>query len=439
MGIRIIPAMLSWLAAAWLLAPPAHAAGAPAEEPPPETAQLLPAAPERVLDVPADEISDSFSPAEAPPPDFTAAQYIDSQGCVFVRVAEGWRARIARDGSAICGYPPTFSARRTGPEDVAALFAEPEEPRAQRIERVLTETILPNLQEGELAPLQAGEAERHEPAPASPPVTHAPAPAAAAPAAAPAAAGQTASPTATAALESPPKAADPLGFAAAVSHASAIAAAQPERQDRLCDLIGAKATPSAGVGGSSALGLCGGAATALPTITTRAMGEPRSAPAHEAEDDAASGRARAFAAASDAADHPDAAEAKTARSRLAGTGGSRKAETAAASRTKATAGKSAKPAKGKTARRGAETAKATAGGPMMIPPGARFVQIGAFRDAGNAARTATRLSGMGLPVVRSQQRDTQLIMVGPLSGREAIVRTIDRVRQAGYRDAYARR
>ena len=76
---------------------------------------------------------------------------------------------------------------------------------------------------------------------------------------------------------------------------------------------------------------------------------------------------------------------------------------------------------------------------MMIPPGARFVQIGAFRDAGNAARTATRLSGMGLPVVRSQQRDTQLIMVGPLSGREAIVRTIDRVRQAGYRDAYARR
>ena len=97
MGIRIIPAMLSWLAAAWLLAPPAHAAGAPAEEPPPETPQLLPAAPERVLDVPADEISDSLSPAEAPPPDFTAAQYIDSQGCVFVRVAEGWRARIARD------------------------------------------------------------------------------------------------------------------------------------------------------------------------------------------------------------------------------------------------------------------------------------------------------------------------------------------------------
>ena len=435
MGIRIIPAMLSWLAAAWLLAPPAHAAGAPAEEAPPDTPRLLPAAPERVLDVPADEISASLSPAETPPPDFTAAQYIDSQGCVFVRVAEGWRARIARDGSAICGYPPTFSARRTGPEDVAALFAEPEEPRAQRIERVLTETILPNLQEGELAPPQPREAASHEPAPASPGVTHAPESATAAPAAtAPADA-----PTATAALAPPPKAADPLGFSAAVSHASAIGAAQPERQDRLCDLIGAKASPTAGVGGSSALGLCGRAAAALPTMTTAAMGEPRTPPGAGPQEDAAPGQARAFAAASDAAGHADTGEAKTAETPSVRTGGARKAETAATKRTKTTARKSAKPAQAKTARRGAATAKAPAGGPMMIPPGARFVQIGAFRDARNAARTATRLSGMGLPVVRSQQRDTQVIMVGPLSGREAIVRTIDRVRQAGYRDAYARR
>lgn len=61
------------------------------------------------------------APAELPPPDFTARQYIDSKGCVFLRDGEAWVARQARDGTMLCGYPPTLSARRRAPDQADGL------------------------------------------------------------------------------------------------------------------------------------------------------------------------------------------------------------------------------------------------------------------------------------------------------------------------------
>lgn len=54
------------------------------------------------------------APAELPPEGFAGRQYVDSQGCVFVRVEVdgrvGWAARLKGDRSPLCGFQPTLAA-----------------------------------------------------------------------------------------------------------------------------------------------------------------------------------------------------------------------------------------------------------------------------------------------------------------------------------------
>ncbi len=64
--------------------------------------------------VQAQTLSNAQVPAEFPPSSYTARQYVDSNGCVFVRAGiDGqvtWIPRVNRKRSAICGFKPSLSA-----------------------------------------------------------------------------------------------------------------------------------------------------------------------------------------------------------------------------------------------------------------------------------------------------------------------------------------
>ncbi|WP_299911145.1 SPOR domain-containing protein [uncultured Paracoccus sp.] len=61
-----------------------------------------------VLVWPAASAAETLGPLEQPPEDFTGAQYIDSAGCVYLRQGSVWAPRLDRDGTVICGYPPSL-------------------------------------------------------------------------------------------------------------------------------------------------------------------------------------------------------------------------------------------------------------------------------------------------------------------------------------------
>ncbi|MCH2165312.1 MAG: SPOR domain-containing protein [Marinovum sp.] len=57
--------------------------------------------------------ADRAVPAEFPPASYTARQYVDSRGCVYVRAgvdgATQWVPRVARNRQVICGFTPSLS------------------------------------------------------------------------------------------------------------------------------------------------------------------------------------------------------------------------------------------------------------------------------------------------------------------------------------------
>lgn len=366
-GFSLLLAAVAALAGLMAVAHPVRGEEGPAQ----------PAATLRLTDVPDDELSETLQPSETPPPDFRAVQYIDSAGCVFLRTDRGWRARIARDRAPICGYPPTLSARRTGPVGAMGLFPEVEEPTGQRIQRELAEAIIPNLRAGEMVAgkesvvPESGEAGGGQPALPN------------------------AAPVSAEGLDHPAHDSLRLGDMLAGAPELTRQMMRGRATDRLCALLGT--TPKDPVG--SALGICGTSAIALSAaaqipdpgdrvITARATAKKSGAPGTR--------------------DHAQGLPA-TAKPQAI----TRKAQATAEPRDD----------------------------PRMIPPGARYVQVGAFRDSDRAERAARELAALGLPVVRSRKAEgqAQLVLVGPLDGREAIVHMIDRLGHAGYHDVVARR
>lgn len=106
------------------------------------------------------------APDPAPPPDFTASQYIDGHGCVFLRQGQGWAARLDDDNAPLCGFPPSLSVRGAGAQgDFMPVPAVPPPNPAE----LLAEALAAGLRQGEFGadPLPP-EIRRDDPLPERP-------------------------------------------------------------------------------------------------------------------------------------------------------------------------------------------------------------------------------------------------------------------------------
>ncbi len=67
----------------------------------------------------ASSLREIGGPAELPPPSYTADQYVDSNGCVFLRAGYGantvWVPQVSRDRELLCGQTPSLAAAQAAP------------------------------------------------------------------------------------------------------------------------------------------------------------------------------------------------------------------------------------------------------------------------------------------------------------------------------------
>ena len=83
----------------------------------------------------AKSLAETDAPAEFPPSSFTGRQYVDSEGCVFVRAGiDGnvtWVPRVSRNREVVCGFQPTFANAGTAapkPPEKTVTAAVPKTP-----------------------------------------------------------------------------------------------------------------------------------------------------------------------------------------------------------------------------------------------------------------------------------------------------------------------
>ncbi|WP_282026613.1 SPOR domain-containing protein [Limimaricola cinnabarinus] len=84
----------------------------------------------------------------------------------------------------------------------------------------------------------------------------------------------------------------------------------------------------------------------------------------------------------------------------------------------------------------------TRSAPAAMPQAAsagRFVQVGSYGVAANAERAAARLRAMGLQVARGRSGGLQIVATGPYAAGAPLAQALARVRAAGYTDAFARK
>ncbi len=361
-------------------------------------------------------------PAETPPGDFPGAQYIDSKGCVFVRAGRDWTAKLDDDGAPLCGFPPSRSAWAGG-------YAPPPPPSMAEIERDLTISLV----EAEGAGLDLA----------------AEAPVVASLSRGAAAAGPMAA-TPVRAGPRPPGTAGPVNAPAEQGPAAEIeralradptlaarmtAAADPNA--RLCDLLGLKPAANGGfaIGNDPTRGYCVGlAAQALPGR----MAVPRALAGKIVASAPLAGKGTAPAPAVVSASTPMRAGDKPIGTRPAATGP--KTAGGSAAKTGVLAKGAGTDMTGGKASGQANAASAAEALGERVPANARYVQIGQFNADGVMA-TIAAIRAMGYPVARQTKLDDhgqRVIVAGPFETRERLIAALDRLRRAGYAQAFAR-
>lgn len=334
------------------------------------------------------------APDPAPPPGFSGLQYIDGRGCVFVRDGLRWTARLDPEGLPLCGFPPSLDLRRLDPEAVnvlpPGLPAAPPDPAAQ-----LAELLAEGMRDADLA----------------------------LPATAPAAQERAGRPGATSQNPLQQQIAATLAQRQAVTREMAI-----RMPDPICARLGYRDGAVPG-GLADPTGFCTGLRAPDPGPPDGPSARPsavsdntsRPTPPDRGGDAAGPERSRA-----------GTTQSQTALSRVS------TARPQSAPTTGASTGRSPGPASVAGSR---PAAPPNSVGVEMIPPGARYVQLGAFADDATAMAAIADLVGRGLPVVRtriSADGRPRVVMAGPFTDRSRLVEVLNMLRQAGWPGAVAR-
>lgn len=341
----------------------------------------------------ARSIQDDTGPAEFPPASYTANQYVDSEGCVYIRAGFAgsvtWVPRVSRDRQVLCGFKPTFATAPVvtpAPKVAAAPVQQPVTPAPQP--RVVKAP----------APVKAApvrQSKNHVPAcPGASELS-----------------GRYINDGSISPVRCGPQPIDPKGRATIVN-----GTAQPAKA-RLGRVAAAPAGPQP---------------TVVPQGYQPAWKDGRLNP------NRGKGTAEGQAA-------MDLIWTKTVPRRLIqAKPGKAQAQTYAHVTTPyvVQSGATARVSTKQLVQAARLSSKSVASKPAQAASH-RFVQVGSFGIVANAQATISQLRRMGLPVSVSQARikgaPVQVVYAGPFAAEGQMASALNAVRKAGYRDAFVRK